>query len=83
MKFNLQLQKDRWYPQLNYKDVCISIYTGLLDAQSREIQFRIIHNFLTVNQNMYKWNLCEPCLCPYCNTHPETTVHLFVSVQAH
>ena len=26
---------------------------------------------------MYKWNLCETCLCPYCNTHPETIVHLF------
>ena len=26
---------------------------------------------------MYKWNLCETCLCPYCNTYPETIVHLF------
>ena len=55
------------FPHLNWKDVCLSIYTGLLDAQSREFLFCIIHNCLTVNQNMYLWNLCETCLCPCCN----------------
>ena len=29
------------YPQLNWNDVCLSIYTGLLDGQSREFQFCI------------------------------------------
>ena len=64
--YNILIQGEVQPPTSN-----LSIYTGLLDAQSREFQFRIIHNYLTLNQNMYKWNLCETCFCPYCNTYPE------------
>ena len=65
------------YPGLDWKSVCKAIYATCIDTYSRQLQFKIVHNFLTVNNLLYKWKLKETNLCSYCNVEPETLIHIF------
>ena len=47
------------YPGLDWKSVCKAIYATCIDTYSRQLQFKIVHNFLTVNNLLYKWKLKE------------------------
>ena len=65
------------YPGLDWKSVCKAIYATCIDTYSRQLQFKIVHNFLTVNNLLYKWKLKETNLCSYCNVEPETLINIF------
>ena len=65
------------YPGLDWKSVCKAIYATCIDTYSRQLQFKIVHNFLTVNNLLYKWKLKETNLCSYCYVEPETLIHIF------
>ena len=47
---------------INWNTVCGNIYKTAIDTYSREFQFRIIHNYLNVNDKFYKWKLIEMSL---------------------
>jgi hypothetical protein len=65
------------YPHLKWNQVCFVMYKCLLDTYSREFQYRIIHNYLTTNRNLYKWKLNETTKCSFCFAEDETISHLF------
>ena len=48
-----------------------------LMASADNFNFKIIHNYLNINDNLYKWILVETSLCSYCLTEVENLTHLF------
>ena len=42
------------YPSLEWPRVCSAIYSSSIDTYSRQFQFRILHNYLTLNDLLYK-----------------------------
>ena len=58
---------------------CVQIFIKSIDTYSKQFQFKIIHNYLNVNYNLYKWILVETSLCSCCLTEVETLSHLFCS----
>jgi hypothetical protein len=40
--------------------------------------FKIVHNILPTNQNLYDWKIIRKNKCTYCEREPETIAHLFV-----
>ena len=65
------------YTSLEWPQVCSAIYSSSIDTYSRQFRFRILHNYLTVNDLLYKWKLVDTNKCSYCHTEAETLVHLF------
>ena len=63
--------------QLNWKEIYTNIYKTTLDTYLRQFQYRIVHNYITVNANLFNWKLSETPRCSYCFTERETTEHLF------
>ena len=57
--------------------VCTNIYSCLLDTYSRQFQYRLIHDYLTVKKTLLRWKLSETELCSYCMTAQESVNHLF------
>ena len=40
-------------PNIPWALVCTNIYSCLLDTYSRQFQYRLIHNYLTVKKNLF------------------------------
>ena len=47
------------------------------DTRLRWLQYRILHNILTTNKSVAKYNTTQDELCSFCKTHPESIEHLF------
>ena len=75
--FTAQMNFEKLYLNVEWSDVCSAIYKTSIDARSREFQFKIIHNYLNVNEKLYRWKLAESRLCSYCFTEVESLGHLF------
>ena len=60
-----------------WKNACLNIYESSIDTYARYFQFKILHNYLAVNKNLYKWKLIDSPRCNYCKTDIESIKHLF------
>ena len=77
---------EKWKTLLNIEEDQWFGYFSLLKFTTREsklrwFQFRILHNILTTNRSVSKYNDDQSHLCTFCNSHSETIQHLFWSCQ--
>jgi hypothetical protein len=72
-----RLKFENVFEGVDWCNLCSSIYKTSIDTYSREFQFKVMHNYLNVNDNLYKWKLVETRLCSFCFMEPETVTHLF------
>ena len=50
------------------------------DQKLISFQFKIIHNIINNNANLYKWKIKDTNLCSFCNTEsPDDVVHEFTT----
>ena len=61
----------------NWKDVCQVMYDSTIQPHLREFQFKILHNYLPLNDKLYKWKIYECFRCSYCFISAESAMHLF------
>lgn len=47
------------------------------DNKLHWLQYRILHNILTTNRSVSKFNHTQSHLCTFCSSHSETILHLF------
>ena len=59
-----------------WNNICKNIYSSI-DTYTQYFQYKIVHNYLAVNQKLYKWKLIDSPRCSYCSTDVETIEHLF------
>lgn len=67
----LEVQPQNWK-----KIYCFGIRVSI-DSKCRIFHFKTSHNILYLNKILNKMNLSDSPLCSYCNSAPETIVHLF------
>ena len=61
-----------------WKKVCENIQKTSIDSYSRHFQFiKVLHQYLGVNSNLFKWKILDSPRCSYCATDIETIKHLF------
>ena len=48
-----------------------------LSTKLRSFLYRLTHFAIMTNTKLYEWNVVDSELCTFCNTEPETYVHLF------
>ena len=53
------------------------MYDSTIEPHLREFQFEILHNYLPLNNKLYKWKISECFRCSYCFISTESAVHLF------
>ena len=70
-KFVIKYDKEIW------KKACENIQKTSIDSYSRHFQFKILHQYLEVNSNLFKWKILDSPRCSYCATDIETIKHLF------
>jgi hypothetical protein len=49
----------------------------LIDARSREFQYKFLQNYISTNVKLQKMNIVQSNLCSLCGAQPETVKHLF------
>ena len=73
-KFNLKYCNDE---EMCWKDVCQLPFRTTIDVKIRHFQYKILHNFLTVNYMLHKWKIVDSNRCSLCFIESETVSHLF------
>ena len=69
--------EDRLEKEIDQKKVFTILAKSTKDTTLRWIQFRILHNILTTNRSVAKYNPEQSELCSFCKLHSETIEHLF------
>ena len=59
-------------------DACNLIYFVSIDSYTRYFQFKILHDYISVNEKLKKWQIIDSNRCSYCFIETETIYHLFV-----
>ena len=54
------------------------MYESLSTTKLIDFQFRLLHNIITTNIQLKQWGLKDDDKCTFCNSQPETTIHLFL-----
>ena len=62
--------------QMNYQEVIYSLYKTTSDTKLIWFQFRVIHNILTTNRSVSKYDPTHSEKCQFCNQQPEYITHL-------
>ena len=70
-KFVIKYDNEFW------KKACENIQKTSIDSYSRHFQFKILHQYLGVNSNLFKWKILDSPRVSYCATDIETIKHLF------
>ncbi len=52
-----------------------------LSTKLRSFLYRLIHFAILTNTKLYEWKIVDSELCTFCNTEPETYIHLFWECQ--
>ena len=66
----MDLSREEWQNSFS------TLKTTTRDTKLRWFQFRIIHNILTTNRSVSKFNKQQCHLCEFCKSHSETIQHL-------
>ena len=67
-RLNINIQQKVVFEKLKYTT---------LDTKLRWLQYRILHNILTTNKSVAKYNPRQEERCSFCHLYPETIEHLF------
>ena len=65
------------FNMFNWRDMFKSLHQTTMDNNLIWLQTRILHNILTTNKSVSKFDNNQTSLCTFCNTGPETIEHLF------
>ena len=76
-KGKLKFEK-RVKQQLDWQDACNLVYFVSIDSYTRYFQFKILHDYIHVNEKLKKWQIIDSNRCSYCFIETETIYHLFV-----
>ena len=52
------------------------IIKSTISPKHRAFQFKLIHRILVTNKMLHDWKLRDSNLCSFCNSQPETIVHM-------
>ena len=61
----------------NWKKKCFPIRNTTLDTKARMFQYKVLHNTLYVNKNIFKFGKVISPRRSFCKLHEETIMHLF------
>ena len=61
----------------SWQNICNLIYSVSIDNYTRYFQYKTLHNFISVNSKLKKWNIIDSNRCSYCFIESETVEHLF------
>ena len=64
----------------NWKDACKVMYDSTIKPHLREFQFKLLHNYLPLNDKLYKWKISECFRCSYCFISAESPCIYFAIV---
>lgn len=74
-----------WENRLNIDIEQVKVFTTIkratVDAKLRWFQFRILHNILTTNKSVAKYNREQEEHCTFCKRYPESIEHLLWNCQ--
>ena len=70
-KLNLQ--------DVNWQTVYMLPRYCTIDSHTRIFQYKILNNILFLNNRLFKMNIVNSELCSFCETEPETIIHLLCS----
>ena len=48
-----------------------------ISNKAKEMQYKILHNYVPTNQLLFKMNIIQSPRCNFCNLYDQTTPHLF------
>ena len=54
------------------------IYKSSVDTNIRSFQYKFLHRIISTNEFLFKIGVKSSPLCNFCDTHPQTMVHLFL-----
>jgi len=62
----------------HFISIFVSNYRGILNNKFKDFQFRLLHNAIITNIQLKKWNLLNDDSCTFCQTQPESVLHLLI-----
>ena len=69
----------KYKDKIEWNEICKILIKTSIYTKLREFQYKIIHNYLPVNHNLFKWKVSDSNRCSYCFNESETIEHLFYS----
>ena len=72
-----QVYFDNIFPGLNWCKIYLMPRRVTVNTNLRCFQYKILNNFLFLNKKLFLFGKVTSPRCSFCNTHDETTVHLF------
>ena len=73
-----QLKFSKLTHEFEWHDVCNLISLVTIDTYTKYFQFKVIHNYLSVNSKLKLWQVADSNRCSYCFIESETVEHLCV-----
>ena len=72
--------ESKYKDKIEWNEICKILIKTSIYTKLREFQYKIIHNYLPVNHNLFKWKVSDSNRCSYCFNESETIEHLFTHV---
>lgn len=74
-------QENKWEAELSgnfeWKNIFHQIINITIDTKLRSFQYKYLMRILPNNEKLFKYNMVESMLCDFCNSAPESNVHLY------
>lgn len=55
------------------------MYESTRNTKLKNFQFRLLHNSIITNVQLKNWNIKDSDMCTFCNSTPETMIHLMLN----
>ena len=69
--------ESKYKEKLDWLNIYSLLYLTTLDTYNRQFQYRILHNYICVNENLSKWKVLDSNRCSLCFIEKETVEHIF------
>ena len=56
-----------------------AMYESTRNTKLKNFQFRLLHNSIITNVQLKNWNIKDSDMCTFCNSTPETMIHLMLN----
>ena len=62
---------------VDWPNIYSLLYLTTLDTYNRQFQYRVLHNYICVNENLHRWKVLDSSRCSLCFIEKETVEHIF------
>ena len=62
-----------------WSDIYILLRVAAIDSEPRYVQYKILHNMLYLNKNLFIFGKTDTKLCSFCKLEGETPFELFAN----